>query len=144
MRHAKIVVINGEKKEIFEKKLFEINKNLNIFYSNYEPINIDEFRNKDVLALAGIGNPDNFFELLTKNNVNVIKKLIYPDHYMLSKKELLNIIKESKLKNCTVVMTEKDYLRIKDYNLENIYYLKLGLKIDEKAKFINQILKIYD
>ena len=63
---------------------------------------------------------------------------------MLSKKELLNIIKESKLKNCTVVMTEKDYLRIKDYNLENIYYLKLGLKIDEKAKFINQILKIYD
>ena len=89
-------------------------------------------------------NPDNFFELLTKNNVNVIKKLIYPDHYMLSKKELLNIIKDSKLKNCTVVMTEKDYFRIKDYNLENIYYLKLGLKIDEKAKFINQILKIYD
>ncbi len=41
-------------------------------------------------------------------------------------------------------MTEKDYFRIKDYNLENIYYLKLGLKIDEKAKFINQILKIYD
>ena len=63
---------------------------------------------------------------------------------MLSKEELLNIIKESKLKNCTVVMTEKDYFRIKDYNLENIYYLKLGLKIDEKAKFINQILKIYD
>lgn len=63
---------------------------------------------------------------------------------MLSKKELLSIIKDSKLKNCTVVMTEKDYFRIKDYNLENIYYLKLGLKIDEKAKFINQILKIYD
>ena len=41
-------------------------------------------------------------------------------------------------------MTEKDYLRIKDYNLENIYYLKIGLKIDEKAKFINQILKIYE
>ena len=63
---------------------------------------------------------------------------------MLSKEELLNIIKDSKLKNCTVVMTEKDYFRIKDYNLENIYYLKLGLKINEKAKFINQILKIYD
>ena len=144
VRHAKIVVINGEKKEVFEKKLLQINKNLNIFYSNYEPINIEEFRNKDVLALAGIGNPDNFFKLLTKNNVNVIKKLIYPDHYMLRKKELLNIIKESKLKNCAVVMTEKDYFRIKDYNLENIYYLKLGLKIDEKAKFISQILKIYD
>ena len=144
VRYAKIVVINGEKKEVFEKKLLQINKNLNIFYSNYEPINIDEFRNKDVFALAGIGNPDNFFELLTKKNVNVIKKLIYPDHYMLSKEELLNIIKESKLKNCTVVMTEKDYFRIKDYNLENIYYLKLELKINEKAKFINQILKIYD
>lgn len=144
VRHAKIVVINGEKKEVFEKKLLQINKNLNFFYSNYEPINIDDFRNKDVLALAGIGNPDNFFKLLTKNNVNVIKKLIYPDHYMLSKKELLNIIKVSKLKNCTVVMTEKDYFRIKDYNLENIYYLKLRLKINEKAKFINQILRIYD
>ena len=40
-------------------------------------------------------------------------------------------------------MTEKDYLRIKDYNLENIYYLKLDLKL-MKSKFINQILKIYD
>ena len=49
-----------EKKHIFEEKLFKINKNLNIFYSNYEIENLNEFQNKKLFAVAGIGNPKNF------------------------------------------------------------------------------------
>ena len=44
-----------------------------------------------LIALAGIGNPDNFFNFLEDYKLNIIKKLRYPDHYSFSKKNLDNI-----------------------------------------------------
>ena len=41
-------------------------------------------------------------------------------------------------------MTEKDYLRIKKYNISEIKYLKLNLKINEYQKLLDKIIKIYD
>ena len=43
---------------------------------------------KKLLAFAGIGNPANFFDLLKKNNINIIEKKNFPDHYNYSEKEL--------------------------------------------------------
>ena len=57
-------MINGNKNAYFEKKILKINKDINIFYSNYKPININTFKNKKLCAIAGIGNPENFFELI--------------------------------------------------------------------------------
>ena len=68
LKDANIVLINGGKNFEFEKKILKINPKLNIFYSYYKPNNINEFVNKKLLAIAGIGNPSNFFELLEKNN----------------------------------------------------------------------------
>ena len=57
IRKAHIILINGNQNLEFEKKIFKENNNLDIFYSYYKPINIDDFRNKKLLAIAGIGNP---------------------------------------------------------------------------------------
>ena len=64
LKNAHLVLINGEKDELFEKKILNINKNLHIVYSNYSHKNLNKFRNKKLLAFAGIGNPKNFFKLL--------------------------------------------------------------------------------
>ena len=61
LKDVEIVLINGNKNSDFEKKLLNINKKLEIFYSFYKPTNLDEFKNKKLLAIAGIGNPENFF-----------------------------------------------------------------------------------
>ena len=98
---------------MFEEKLFKINKNLNIFYSNYEIENLNEFQNKKLFAVAGIGNPKNFFDLLSQNNLNIEKKLSFPDHYPFSGNQIDEMVDYSKKNNLQVVMTEKDYLRIK-------------------------------
>ena len=37
-------------------------------------------------------------------------------------------------------MTEKDFFKIKDFNLKNINYLKISLEINNKEKLI-QIIK---
>jgi tetraacyldisaccharide 4'-kinase len=142
--NADIIIINGRKNFTFENKILNINKNLEIFYSHYNPINIDQFKNKKILAMAGIGNPDNFFQLIEENNLNIEKKLIFPDHYQFTKSELENIVEEANNKNYQIVTTEKDYFKVKNFDINNIQYLKVELEIDNKEKFLKSVIKLYD
>ncbi len=141
LKRAQIVIINGEKNKIFEEKILNISKNIKIFYSKYLPINIEQFKNKKLFAFAGIGNPNNFFELLSKYNLNVQKKISFPDHYKIKKKEIEQITKEAVNNNLDLITTEKDFYRVKDYGFKNLKYLKIDLKIEEKNKFITEVLK---
>ena len=121
-----------------------INNNLEIYYSKYKPININEFKNENLLAVAGIGNPENFFQLIRENGLNIKEKIIYPDHYIFSKREVEDIITRAEKDKCKVIMTEKDFFKIKDFNLRNLNYLKVKLQIEEKEKLLNKIKKIYE
>ena len=120
-----------------------LKKKLEIFYCYYKPVNIDYFAKKNLLAIAGIGNPENFFQLLEKNNLNIKKKLVFPDHYKFSKDEIGNIINNARDNNYEIIMTEKDYNKINDFNLENIGYLKVSLKIKNINKLIAKVSEIY-
>ena len=143
VKNVEIIIINGKKNIKFENKILNINKKLKIFYANYKPINIEQFKNQRILAIAGIGNPNNFFQLLTENGLNIEKKLIFPDHYEFSNSEISKLIEEADKNNNQILMTEKDYFKIKDMNHNNIKYLKVSLEIDEKEKFLNEITKLY-
>ena len=141
---ANIVLINGKKDNNFENKILEINKNIEIFYSYYKPENIDQFKNKELLAIAGIGNPENFFRLIKESNLNIKKKLIFPDHYEFTETEVQNIIRGAKEKNYHIIMTEKDYYKIKHFNKDELKYLKVYLEIEKKEKFVKRITELYD
>ena len=143
LNNAHLIVINGEKNIEFEKKIININKNLKIYYSEYIPENIKNFKNKKLLAVAAIGNPENFFKLIRKYKLNIEKELIYPDHYEFTKIEIENIIKDARSKNYHIIMTEKDYFKFKYYDAENLNYLKVSLKINNEESFIKTISKIY-
>jgi len=144
LKNSDIIIINGIKNIQFEKKILKINKNLEIFYSYYKPLNINDFENKKLLALAGIGNPENFFKLIEQNNLKIEKKLIFPDHYIFSEAEAQNIVREAKENKYQIIMTEKDYFKLKNYKLENTNYLKVSLEIENKEKLLKRIYKIYD
>ncbi len=139
IKDVNIILINGEKNVSFENKLFKINNNLEIYYSNYKPINIDKFKNDRYLALAGVANPENFFNLLEKNDIKIKKKIIVPDHYQFKKKEIEKIIKNADEDKLKVIMTEKDYFKIKKFGFDSLNYLKVSLEIHEKEKLINKI-----
>jgi len=144
LKNAHLILINGKKDSEFEKKVLNINKDLEIFYSFFEPINIEKFKNKKLLAIAGIANPENFFKLLTENNLNIEKKLFFPDHYEFTKAEIKSIVEDAKNKNLQIIMTEKDYYKIENFNILEIEYLKLSLKIINKTRFIQTIRRFYD
>ena len=142
LQRAQIVVINGERNENFEKKLLDISKNLKIYYSKYVPANIEIFSNKKLIAFAGIGSPDNFFNILEENNLDVRKKISFPDHYQYKKKDIDSLIEVTKESDYSLITTEKDFFRIKDLKIKNLNYLKLNLEIINKDKFLKDITNI--
>ena len=143
LKNVEIVIINGNKNINFENKILNINKKLEIFYSFYKPTNLDQFKNKKLLALAAIGNPENFFQLVEKNNLKIFKKKIFPDHYQFSKAEIQNILMEAEMENYQIIMTEKDYYKINHYKLKKINYLKVSLEIYNKEKLLKKINSLY-
>ena len=144
LRNANILIINGDRSLDFEQKILKIQKDLKIYYSNYKPLNIQEFKNKKLLVISGIGNPENFFKILKDNQMNIQKKMVYPDHYEFTKNEMLKIIEYAKKNDFQIVMTEKDYYKIKDFSLENIKYLKVKLEIEKEEEFVKNVMKAYD
>ena len=142
LKDSDIVLINGRKDLKFEEKIHKVNKKLEIYYSFYKPININEFKNHKLLALAGIANPENFFKLLEEHKLKIEQKLIFSDHYRFTKEEIQNIIMIANQKKLKIIMTEKDYFKINKFGLREINYLKVDLVIENKEKFLNQIKEI--
>ncbi len=142
LKRAQCVVINGDKNKDIEDKIFCINKKIKIFYSIYKPENILEFKDKKIIAFAGIGNPENFFNLLTKNKLNIFEKIKFPDHYKYSEKDMESLLNKEINNKCTLLTTEKDYFRISEKYKKNIKCLKIKVEIQNKNEFIEEIKKI--
>ncbi len=144
LNRANCVVINGKKNTDIENKILEKNKLINIFYTKYIAENINSFKDKKIICFAGIGNPENFFDLLKVNKINICEQIKFPDHYDYSKKELDNLIKKAKENNAILLTTEKDYLRINEKYRKSINCLKIKVEIENKNELIEQIKKLYE
>ena len=142
LKKADCVIINGKKNENIENKIFSKNDKIKIFYSNYKPQNTAEFKNKKIVAFAGIGNPKNFFDLLRNSKLNIVETIKFPDHHKYSEKELENLLNKIKDNNSILLTTEKDYFRISENHKKNIKCLKIKVEIENKNRFIDEIKKI--
>ncbi len=142
LNRANWVVINGKKNTNIENEILKKDKTIKIFYTKYKAQNINEFKNEKVVCFAGIANPDSFFNLLKDNNINILEKISFPDHYNYSDNELENLVNKAKENNATLLTTEKDFFRIEENHRKNIKHLKIKVEIENKKQFIEEINKI--
>ena len=96
LKRASHVFINGKKNLDIESKIFAQNRNIKIFYTRYKPENVGQFKNNKIIAFAGIGDPENFFNLLNENKLNIVETVKFPDHHEYSEKELENLLNKAK------------------------------------------------
>ena len=131
---ADCILINGDKNLEFEKKIYDNigNKTIPIFYSKYVIKNLEKFKNKEIVAFAGIGNPSNFFDLLKDNYLDVKETYSFPDHHEYSKKDFDEIINN---KNRTIITTEKDFYRMNEKQKQSCDYLEIKLIIENLENF---------
>ena len=142
LKRANCVIINGKKNIDIENEIFSQNKKIKIFYTKYKPQNINEFKNNKVVAFAGIGNPENFFNLLRDNKINLVEEIKFPDHHKYSENELKNLFDKAKKDSAVLLTTEKDYFRIDESYKQNIKCLKIEVEIENRNQFIEEIKKI--
>lgn len=84
-------------------------------------------KNEPVTVLCAIGQPEQFVKFLS--DLKLKNKIFLDDHHIYTEEEI------SKIEG-NIVTTEKDSVKLKDFNFDNIYALKLKVSID-----INNILK---
>ena len=83
-----------------------------------------------VHAVAGIGNPSKFFNLLRDLGLQPIEHS-FPDHYQFTRDDL------TFNDQLPIVMTEKDSVRCQNIDINNIWYLKV--EADIQNDFIKKI-----
>ena len=132
IKRADCLIINGVKNFDFEEKIYSIKKEIKIFYSNYKIKNIEKYYGKKIAAFAGIGNPENFFNLLKENKIDLIKTYIFPDHHNYSKKDFEIMKKEN---SNMLVTTEKDFNRMNEEQKKNCSIIEVDLEIENMQKF---------
>ena len=95
-------------------------------------IHLNNLRLKNIHAIAGIGNPNRFFDYLKTFNIE-FNSSIFQDHYRFSKKDFRN------MNDKNIIMTEKDAIKCQKFSRKNFWYLPVTAEVD--SKFIDVILK---
>lgn len=104
--------------------------------TNKEIDTVKFFENKNLIAIAGIGNPDRFFETLTQMGL-VFKKQAMPDHYVYSS---LDFACHSVQNNPVFyIMTEKDAVKCREFATDKMFYLPVTAEISDS--FLQDVLK---
>ena len=143
LKKYKNIFLNGnlENLENLKKEILKINPNINIHYGKYELQNLNEFNLEDnYLAFSGIGNHQTFISMIKNYGFKILRDIEFSDHYSYTKKDMDQIISQATNLSCKIITTEKDYLRINDYNSKNIKFIKSELQIIDEEKFIDIIV----
>lgn len=85
--------------------------------------------NGPVTALAGIGNPKRFFDLLKSHQVSLTNTLSFIDHHQFSPQDI---------PKGTVIMTEKDAVKCREFAHNDCWYLPVAAQLEDD--FDKQIL----
>jgi tetraacyldisaccharide 4'-kinase len=137
-----------------ERMLKEIHRSSPIFHSHYEPlglvglkgewVDLPSLKGKRAIALSGIVNPEYFTFLLKKCGMEIVRQMIFPDHYLYSAKDLVSIEEKSREVDW-IVTTEKDMVKLKRMRIDHLPFgaLRIEMKIWEEEEFYKRVTEIF-
>ena len=77
--------------------------------------------------------------MLYDNNLNVLDKISFPDHYKYRLKDLDLLKKKADERGAILLTTEKDHLRLEEKLKKNIEFLEVELKLQDEENFMKLI-----
>ena len=130
-RADKIIVVSKNIAHEQAEKLIEKYKtyfNKDVYLCKIEPDLIYNIKNKEklqnnnkIIAITAIGQPEQFFAFL--KDFDIKDKITYDDHHLYLKTDIPNT-------DIPIVTTEKDAVKLKDFDFKNIYALRLKTVLD--------------
>ena len=91
------------------------------------------------ILLTAISKPKRLLEYLPKNT----KMISFPDHYTFTKEDIDKIQEENS--DYAIVTTGKDFVKLREFNIKNLYLMDLDIEFDENIDFslLNQYLESF-
>ncbi|WP_299805988.1 tetraacyldisaccharide 4'-kinase [uncultured Shewanella sp.] len=130
-----VIVNGGEAKSAEQQMQLEPTKWLPV--SPVHKGSLPPSHSQPLVAMAGIGNPQRFFDTLTEQGYQIELTQAFDDHSTYSD-STLNELANGRL----LVMTEKDAVKCRDFAKDNWWYLAVDAKLS--ASFDQQLLAKID
>jgi tetraacyldisaccharide 4'-kinase len=92
-----------------------------------------ELEGRAVVAFAGIGRPDKFFETLDDGGARVVARHAFADHHPYKKYELTRMMAQADAAGARAVTTEKDAVRLPAAERERIDVLRVRIEWADEA-----------
>jgi len=77
-----------------------------------DPLTVAQWRGRRVLAFAGIGDPQKFFDTLAEAGIDTAIRRAFPDHHRYTAQEAAALIATAERDRLHLLTTEKDLVRI--------------------------------
>ncbi len=132
LREVDLVIVNGEATEEGEYSMrFEGGQAVNL--KTGEAVELAQFKGKDCHAVAGIGNPRRFFDLLKAAGLQV-RAHAFPDHHRFETDDI------DFKGDAPVLMTEKDAVKCQSFASDRHWCVPI--RAEPQAEFAVQLFKI--
>lgn len=141
LKRADALCVMGSMTQDIQKKLLDP---LVIFEMNLIIDAPEILKDKKIIAFAGIGYPEKFFQSLKDIGLNIVHTFSYPDHYEYTPKDLQIIYQYAKNLGATLVTTEKDFARFKNNFFEKKDVMLIPIKAQLNIKQDVQFKKMFN
>jgi tetraacyldisaccharide 4'-kinase len=129
---ALIIVGNGNAAQSVAAEIAAQGKPVLSAHLKPDEAQVAQLRGKRVLAFAGIGDPTRFFNTLRASGIEVAGERAFADHHAYSQSQIESLIAEARDDGLTLVTTEKDLARLRDWS-QQIVPFPVTLEFDDAA-----------
>lgn len=136
-KRAQAVAIIGEDKYNLASQF----KNIPIFKGKIKAISASPLT-YDIVAFAGIGRPDKFYNSLTEYGFNIVARKDFPDHHFYTEQELEEMLALGKQYKSPVYTTAKDFVKIPPHLQSKFKVLEIEIDWENQAELLNFLLTI--
>ena len=121
------------------------------FFTEFKPTNSKQFNETSILAYAGIGQPQKFFDTLKNENLNVIHEIGFSDHHNYKNGEMKNLLTIAEQETLTLVTTAKDQARLAGIDgdtaaelFNKSQVLEVEMELKDSDALVSQLMKLLD
>ena len=119
-------LVKGEGRGTEHSMRYQIAQVINV-KDNKKKQTAEFLHGRKITAVAGVANPDNFFDMLQDLDIE-FTGISFPDHHKFTDKDFISIDKS----DVTLVMTEKDAVKCQKFARDNWWYVAIDTTVSEQ------------
>lgn len=104
-------------------------------------ITSDLISRPDILAFAGIGRPQKFYDSCREAGLKIVETQDFPDHHLFSSDDLAKLAQRAENKNLRLMTTAKDWVRLPDPFRQSVSVLNVSLVFEEERAITDMLIQ---